>query len=187
MESLGDDAYFTFDSTTHSMIGIADGVGGWNRNGSTGIAALVSNRIMSECLKCCENGERDPRNVMKQSFENIVKDNLSKGSSTVCIASIDKMANKLSVCNFGDSQYDIILLFTDGVCDNLFQSEILEICTGLDTSYEIACSIVKKSKEKTRTPSTDFAEIYPTPFSKSRNLKYTAKPDDITCVCQIIE
>lgn len=37
MESLGDDAYFTFDSTTHSMIGIADGVGGWNRNGSTGL------------------------------------------------------------------------------------------------------------------------------------------------------
>ena len=140
---------------------------------------------MSECLKCCENGERDPRNVMKQSFENIVKDNLSKGSSTVCIASIDKMANKLSVCNFGDSQLlvirnseiiletkqqqdgdtpyqfcvfssanqylqsemynlnlesgDIILLFTDGVCDNLFPSEILEICKGVDSSYEIAC------------------------------------------------
>ena len=108
----GEDSFFV--SNNRTVVGIADGVGGWR---STNIdPSEISNALMEEGKKLSERerDNTDPLDLMQRSFDEVVQSgNVRGGSTTSLFASIESNDNSrtrpgnakgsLRVANLGDS------------------------------------------------------------------------------------
>lgn len=97
----GDDAHFVFlDKQT---IGVADGVGGWFKEGIDGgeyARQLINNSFLF--LHQEPKGKVNPKRVLQKAYDNTS----AKGSSTACIVTLSW--NKLIAANVGDSGFLVI-------------------------------------------------------------------------------
>ncbi|CAK0883680.1 unnamed protein product [Prorocentrum cordatum] len=100
----GDDAFFMAQPTeATATVGIADGVSSWSRMGID--PALFAWELMRHCELLAEGvGMSRPRDVMSRGYWNMVRSGSApSGSSTACVASLDRPGGRLTVANLGDS------------------------------------------------------------------------------------
>ncbi|KAM6594720.1 hypothetical protein CsatA_002423 [Cannabis sativa] len=103
---LGDDAHFV--SRDEQTIGVADGVGGWDKNGIdsgkyarsliVNSSTNVNNKLLSEII--------DPKTIIREAFS---KNSNLEGSSTMCVVTHNN--GMLRGANIGDSGF---LVFREG-------------------------------------------------------------------------
>jgi protein phosphatase PTC7 len=116
-DKCGHDSYCIAENDTGVVLGIADGVGSWAEDGiDAGLFSRTLMRNVGEIAK--ENASEfifDLKSLLKKAFSKLVEDSklLTKeykpiGSSTACIASIDKATRSLRFANFGDSSMFIV-------------------------------------------------------------------------------
>jgi len=103
----GEDAFFVAEPTlVTAAVGIADGVGGWSGQGID--PALFAWELMNRCQDVAEHEAppaADPRRLLESGFELLRKASggAPVGSSTACVASLDRLSGELRVANLGDS------------------------------------------------------------------------------------
>lgn len=95
----GEDAHFI--SADSNVIGVADGVGGWEALGVD--SGLYSRSLMNYARISADTGNKNPSELLKIAHERCVD---IQGSTTACIISIHD--NKLHAANLGDSGFLII-------------------------------------------------------------------------------
>lgn len=110
MKQRCEDAYFAYETQDCVLIGVADGVSSWKREGID--PSLFSNALMANCLKIAQanhsNGVLCPAAVLEQSFHSIQKNKeVPGGSSTACILVFDKRSGWTKTSNLGDSGYRV--------------------------------------------------------------------------------
>ncbi|KAG2382187.1 hypothetical protein C9374_005389 [Naegleria lovaniensis] len=117
-EQCGEDAFFTFENESFTIIGVADGVGGWIDQGVD--PSHISNQLMLNCKLICEREINNPsflsnpNKIMQAAYEMIVNEKqVQAGSTTCCVASFDKKNNILRTSNLGDSTCAV---FRNGAC-----------------------------------------------------------------------
>ncbi|XP_015055075.1 probable protein phosphatase 2C 55 [Solanum pennellii] len=225
---LGEDAHFIHE--LYQTIGVADGVGGWARQGiDSGIYAreLMKNSLIAtydESMK----GHVNPKRVLDQAYKNTN----SKGSSTACIITLNSVKNTILATNVGDSGFllirkgkiiykspvqqrgfgcpyqlgnynsdnpsvaqemelnvekdDILMVGTDGMLDNIFESQIEEI-------VERAIEQNLKAEELASQIGNialynSFDRFADTPFARaSKGQHKGGKIDDITVIVAYIQ
>ena len=119
-EQCGEDAFFTFENEEYSIMGVADGVGGWSEVGVD--PSLISNQLMLNCREICEKEPSklsNPNSILQSAYDLI--NNLGQvqaGSTTACIVSYERKTNILRTSNLGDSGCAI---FREGAC--VFQTQ----------------------------------------------------------------
>ncbi|XVF51290.1 hypothetical protein PTKIN_Ptkin04bG0173100 [Pterospermum kingtungense] len=187
----GDDSHFICEEK--QAIGVADGVGGWSRQGvDAGIYAreLINNSLLA-VLTHPDTTQVDPMKVLTQAFRMTI----AQGSSTACIITLQE-DNMLNAVNMGDSGFmlirqgvsiykspiqqhyfncpyqlgnsansskpwqaqviklavepgDVIIAGSDGLFDNLSESQILETAaTGIEQGLhpeEVAWSVAQQA------------------------------------------
>jgi len=95
----GEDAHFI--SNDNSVIGVADGVGGWEALGVD--SGLYSRSLMNFACISANTGIKNPVELLKIAHERCLN---IQGSTTACIISL--IDNKLHAANLGDSGFLII-------------------------------------------------------------------------------
>ncbi|KAF0981191.1 hypothetical protein FDP41_012979 [Naegleria fowleri] len=117
-EQCGEDAFFTFENDSFTIIGVADGVGGWIDQGVD--PSHISNQLMLNCKLICEREINNtsflsnPNKIMQAAYDMIVNEKqVQAGSTTCCVASFDKKNNILRTSNLGDSTCAV---FRNGAC-----------------------------------------------------------------------
>ncbi|CAJ0575423.1 unnamed protein product, partial [Mesorhabditis spiculigera] len=104
----GEDACFVSSHKGTHVVGVADGVGGWNAQGVD--PSLFSSRLMFECKQVAETGAFEPTRpqmILDKAFTALkaaAKEIL--GSSTACLAVIHDDA--FHAANLGDSGFIIV-------------------------------------------------------------------------------
>ncbi|KAG5583528.1 hypothetical protein H5410_054155 [Solanum commersonii] len=225
---LGEDSHFIHE--LYQTIGVADGVGGWVKQGiDAGIYAreLMKNSFIAtydESMK----GHVNPKRVLEEAYKNTN----SKGSSTACIITLNSEKNTIVAANVGDSGFflirkgkiiykspiqqrvfgcpyqlgncnsdnpsvaqemklnvekdDILMIGTDGMLDNIFESEIEEIVRrAIDQNLkaeELASQIGNFALYNS------FDRFADTPFSRASEGRHKGgKIDDITVIVAYIQ
>ncbi|EFC43513.1 protein phosphatase [Naegleria gruberi] len=120
-EQCGEDAFFTFENDNYTIIGVADGVGGWAEVGVD--PSLISNQLMYNAKLVCEGGDSqllsNPNKILQMAYDLIVNERqVLAGSTTASIASYDKNTKILRTSNLGDSG---LAVFREGAC--IFQTK----------------------------------------------------------------
>ncbi|XP_018676934.2 probable protein phosphatase 2C 55 isoform X2 [Musa acuminata AAA Group] len=176
-ETGGEDAHFIWDE---QAIGVADGVGGWADHGVD--AGQYSRALMSHASDAIEEeskGSIDPLRVLEKAYLRTK----AQGSSTACIIALTDQ-----VFTFPVESGDVIVAGTDGLFDNLYNSEITAVVVhgiraGLGPqvmAQKIAALARQRAQDKNRQ----------TPFSTSAQEAgyryYGGKLDDITVVVSYI-
>jgi len=107
-DGCGDDAFFLGRPTDGTVaIGIADGVGGWRRENVD--AGAFSLELMSNCRDVAEEaadgpeGASDPKRLLAEAYERLLKKGGPLGSSTACVATLDRYTGSVRIANLGDS------------------------------------------------------------------------------------
>jgi len=119
-QDCGEDAFFLGKHLDGVVsLGIADGVGGWSSQGID--PALFAWELMNRCQDvaeetpsssssspaplACEEVAADPKRVLIGGFERLQRaaGGAPMGSSTACVASLDRHSGELRVANLGDS------------------------------------------------------------------------------------
>lgn len=101
----GEDSFFV--ANNYKVIGVADGVGGWSKQGVD--PSLFANSLMENAKLFAETHrkELDPEVILDAAYRKVVHDKKIKaGSSTACIATLRKKEDGnhfLDVANLGDS------------------------------------------------------------------------------------
>jgi len=95
----GEDAHFISDD--NSVIGVADGVGGWEALGVD--SGLYSRSLMNFACLSANSGVKNPCELLKIAHERCLD---IQGSTTACIISL--IDNKIHAANLGDSGFLII-------------------------------------------------------------------------------
>ncbi|KAK3737467.1 hypothetical protein QZH41_008353 [Actinostola sp. cb2023] len=109
---FGDDAYFVADNRGSSVMGVADGVGGWHQYGID--SSKFASSLMEGCRKFAMDGGlnvdvQSPIAILKSAFQEMTELKASVfGSSTACIIVLDKNSKTLRSMNLGDSGFLII-------------------------------------------------------------------------------
>ncbi|XP_028097103.1 probable protein phosphatase 2C 55 [Camellia sinensis] len=119
LKPRGDDAHFIY--TKKQTIGLADGVGGWTWRGVD--AGKYAQQLMTNSLIAFHNqpkGAVNPKMVLFEAYSNTK----AQVSSTACIITLDGHELEVEVEVEED---DIVVVGTDGLLDNLHESEIKEI------------------------------------------------------------
>jgi protein phosphatase PTC7 len=100
-------------------MGVADGVGGWAEVGVD--PSVFAWALMGNAHEIALSGkESDVAIILRDAYRRIVDTkSVIAGSSTVCIASLDKQSGVLSCANLGDSG---MRLLRNGV--TVFQSDV---------------------------------------------------------------
>jgi len=117
---VGEDAYFrakydgsqtTLDSNmniqTQSpayVLGVADGVGGWNNAGVD--PSLFSMNLMKNCKRLVQEGNfvnNKPEELLEVAFHEMEQLGKPVGSSTACVSILNRSNGKLFTANLGDS------------------------------------------------------------------------------------
>ncbi|KAF1327099.1 Protein phosphatase, partial [Globisporangium splendens] len=111
-ESCGEDSYFV----SPSVVGVADGVGGWNENGVD--PGEISRSLMRNASAFVKkntdaNVEITTKNVLAYGYKQaLLDDNVEAGSTTACIVRVKESeetgAPILEYSNLGDSGFVII-------------------------------------------------------------------------------
>lgn len=97
----GEDAHFFCRAA--QVIGVADGVGGWARQGiDAGEYARQLMRNAADSVRCSRPAAVDPKLVLFDAYEKTT----APGSSTACILSLSR--NCLRAANLGDSGFSVI-------------------------------------------------------------------------------
>nr|XP_018676934.1 PREDICTED: probable protein phosphatase 2C 55 isoform X2 [Musa acuminata subsp. malaccensis] len=176
-ETGGEDAHFIWDE---QAIGVADGVGGWADHGVD--AGQYSRALMSHASDAIEEeskGSIDPLRVLEKAYLRTK----AQGSSTACIIALTDQ-----VFTFPVESGDVIVAGTDGLFDNLYNSDITAVVVhgiraGLGPqvmAQKIAALARQRAQDKNRQ----------TPFSTSAQEAgyryYGGKLDDITVVVSYI-
>ncbi|RWW29266.1 hypothetical protein GW17_00006216 [Ensete ventricosum] len=176
-ETGGEDAHFIWDE---QAIGVADGVGGWADHGVD--AGQYSRALMSHSSDAIEEeckGSIDPLRVLEKAYVRTK----AQGSSTACIIALTDQ-----VFTFPVESGDVIVAGTDGLFDNLYNSEITAVVVhgiraGLGPqvmAQKIAALARQRAQDKNRQ----------TPFSTSAQEAgyryYGGKLDDITVIVSYI-
>jgi len=216
----GEDAYFLSEDMT--VIGVADGVGGW---GDIGVDSSLYSKSLMEGGKLASEGEfpsRDPVEIMNEAY---IYSSCVQGSSTCCIIVLDGV--HLTAANLGDSGFmvlrgqnivyrtkeqqhsfnfpyqigtgsadrpdhsqriavtvqpgDVIIAGTDGLWDNLYDEDILEVLA--ESSTMDPATAAQCVARKAHTVANDKDAL--SPFSRSARqngypLACGGKLDDIT-------
>jgi protein phosphatase PTC7 len=110
----GDDSFMV----TPRVVGVADGVGGWRKQGID--PSHFANKMMEYCKDLVQKEKmQEPLSLMQTAYKRIVHgEEPILGSSTVCLASMEPSGN-LTVANLGDSG---LVVVRDGRV--VFQSEM---------------------------------------------------------------
>lgn len=95
----GEDAHFISDD--NSVIGVADGVGGWEALGVD--SGLYSRSLMNFACISANSGVKSPAELLKIAHERCLD---IQGSTTACIISL--IDNKIHAANLGDSGFLIV-------------------------------------------------------------------------------
>ncbi|CAA6672510.1 unnamed protein product [Spirodela intermedia] len=101
---LGEDAHFV--SEERNAFGIADGVGGWSRNGVD--AGEFARQLMSSCKVELERtgGGRATGPVLRAVLKKALAKTTARGTSTACVAAVD--GRLLRAINVGDSGFMVV-------------------------------------------------------------------------------
>jgi len=103
--ACGEDAYFLAAPTpATAAIGIADGVGGWRNQGVD--PGEFPRSLMNFCREAAEaEAPPDPKRLLELGYTRMQQGASGgpPGSSTVCLASLDRATGELSIANLGDS------------------------------------------------------------------------------------
>lgn len=246
--NYGEDASFLYDSPFFAAFSIADGVGGWNRQGidPSIFSFNLESNILNQLLE--DNDATDLLYLTDNSFNKIKSDNTVYGSATLTTLSIDKSQSLLYTSNLGDSGFmlirsgaifeqsfpqqhffnapyqlanppkkntnaardqpinanfknmpiksgDIILAFSDGVSDNLFDYELRELALGKipsiidndnveDELKELACFILAVARIKSRD-----TQLYSPFAANARKSGYRflgGKQDDSSLIISVV-
>ena len=121
----GEDAYFIQDNnpmTSHhnpfgadpkdgvQSIGVSDGVGGWSHAGVD--ASLMSRQLMQNCfLYSLFNGKTfsHPRQLIERAYMDVIeKKQVTAGSATCCVLTLNESNSLLLSANIGDSGFLIL-------------------------------------------------------------------------------
>lgn len=117
---IGEDAFFIAKQKNCDVLGVADGVGGWQ---SVGIdPSIFSSNLMRQCKQLVEKDENSifkknlaldlttPVRILEQSYTKLleIQDDSLIGSATACILLFDYATNNLISANLGDSGYVVI-------------------------------------------------------------------------------
>lgn len=111
VNQAGDDAYCSVSTENHSIVAIADGVGGWR---DRGVDPSVFSRTLlekvDETADLVDKGASKPAiKVIKASYKALIqafaqgRDQQPYGSSTICVAVLDRKRGWLDLANLGDS------------------------------------------------------------------------------------
>lgn len=105
---FGEDSWFSVGTPKAVTIGVADGVGGWRKDG------IDSGKFADELMSCCchnaqsaEYDGKDARKLLVQSFDQM-KNNHVFGSSTACLLALDRSDCMLHTANLGDSGFLVV-------------------------------------------------------------------------------
>ena len=108
--AFGEDAFFVAEDRATSVLGVADGVGGWRNYGID--PAIFSSALMENCKQLIDQGLLDnptPVNIMRAAYHDISENKEPLfGSSTACVVVLDKKNSTLHSANLGDSGFLII-------------------------------------------------------------------------------
>ncbi|XP_067952009.1 protein phosphatase PTC7 homolog [Watersipora subatra] len=108
--SYGEDAYFIARHPNGTIMGVADGVGGWREYGVD--PSQVPRTIMASCSRLVEVGRfksNDPSKLLEEAYEeSAMHKNAAMGSTTACIVSLDTADGQLHTVNLGDSGYLVV-------------------------------------------------------------------------------
>ncbi|PWA52321.1 protein phosphatase 2C family protein [Artemisia annua] len=174
----GEDAHFI--CSDEQAIGVPDGVGGWADLGID--AGKYARELMSNSVSAVQDepkGSVDPARVLDEAYVNTK----AKGSSTACIIALTNQVFSIPV-----APGDVIVAGTDGLFDNLYNSDITAIVVhavraGFEpqvTTQKIAALARQRALEKNRQ----------TPFSAAAQeggfRYFGGKLDDITIVVSYI-
>ncbi|KAM6573904.1 hypothetical protein CsatA_022231 [Cannabis sativa] len=97
---IGEDAHFI--CAKQEIIGVADGVGGWDSKGID--AGEYARQLMSNSIESIKNNNTDPKSILKEAFAANAKAEI-QGSSTACILCHNN--DILQSVNVGDSGFII--------------------------------------------------------------------------------
>jgi len=107
---FGDDAFFIVENERRSVIGIADGVGGWRRYDVD--PSKFTRNLMNNCERIARSTTTDvlnPVGLLQRAYEQMMhlKSPLL-GSCTACIIVMDKERKEVSAANLGDSGFMVV-------------------------------------------------------------------------------
>lgn len=105
---FGEDSWFSVGTPKAVTIGVADGVGGWRKDG------IDSGKFADELMSCCcsnaqspEYDGKDARKLLVESFDQM-KNTEVFGSSTACLLALDRSNCMLHTANIGDSGFLVV-------------------------------------------------------------------------------
>jgi len=117
---VGEDAYFQahyvgelksekpFAAASAYVLGVADGVGGWNEMGID--PSLFSNNLMKNCQRLVKEGNffnDKPMELLDSAYYEMELAEKPIGSSTACISILNQFDGKLFTANLGDSGFRV--------------------------------------------------------------------------------
>ncbi|CAH0390608.1 unnamed protein product [Bemisia tabaci] len=107
---FGDDAWFTAKSRTADVLGVADGVGGWQEYGiDPGEFSLVLMKTCERLVTCGRVTNLEPCSLLARSYYELLENKQSiVGSSTACIVVLNKETCTVQTANIGDSGFVVV-------------------------------------------------------------------------------
>ncbi|CAK7331909.1 unnamed protein product [Dovyalis caffra] len=180
---LGQEAHFYLQNK--QSIGVADGVTSKSEERIANDSGISARELMSNCVAALRRQSNEAVNP-KQELKSAHFKTTSKGSSTVCIVSLNGNPDE---GEFEVKARDIVVLGTDGLLDNLFTYEIEDVLQNLISCgtdpQQSADTIGAAAKANSRN------RLSNSPFSVAAKLagfEYVGgKYDDITVVAARIE
>jgi len=107
---FGDDAFFIVENEKRSVIGIADGVGGWRRYDVD--PSKFTRSLMMNCERLARSTTTDilsPVGLLQRAYEQMMQmKSPLLGSCTACIVVMDKERKEVSAANLGDSGFMVV-------------------------------------------------------------------------------
>ncbi|ORX91709.1 hypothetical protein K493DRAFT_227394 [Basidiobolus meristosporus CBS 931.73] len=106
----GEDAFFEASTRSRTILGVADGVGGWVESGVD--PAIFSWTLMNNCgiiADSAVDNSLHPGDILSQAYEKLVQEEkVYAGSSTACLLGLSKTTGNMESASLGDSSYLII-------------------------------------------------------------------------------
>ncbi|CAB3221980.1 unnamed protein product [Arctia plantaginis] len=107
---FGDDAWFSTNSNSADVIGVADGVGGWRAYGID--PGEFSSYLMKTCERLVRMGHfklTEPGDLLAKSYYELLEHKKPiLGSSTACVMILDRSESVMRAANIGDSGYMVV-------------------------------------------------------------------------------
>lgn len=125
--NAGEDGFFIAanDATASNatVIGVADGVGGWTEHGVD--PSEISRTLMVNAQQVAlQNANATPKTILQQAYEKIIADGKVKaGSCTACLVKLNSTEHTLSAANLGDSGFGLLRKDEHGEFQVVFRTQ----------------------------------------------------------------